>query len=105
MAKYKYIPILEEDYDALGITVETVLESHIDESGALVIKAHKYDSGFVCDNNCKDCPVNETDCDGECFYCPCFNNCSESILGILRGVCKSGGSRVCRHQKGENQNG
>ena len=33
---------------------------------------------FVCDNDCKNCPIADTDCDGDCEGCPCNNNCDES---------------------------
>ena len=103
MAKFKFIPVPAEEYDALGITENTIIETYINESGALVVKAITVEDGFVCDGNCKECPVNETDCDGECFNCPCFGKCEDGETSMPSGVCKSGGSRLENDLEGRNE--
>ena len=80
MAEFKFLAIPAEDYDALGITADTLLQTGVNEHGDLVI--HAVTGGelveFVCDGVCEDCPAAGTDCDGDCLSCPCYANCGDS---------------------------
>lgn len=80
MEKFKLIPIPAEDYDALGICPDTILETYITEDGALIVRRVTNDDleEFVCDGNCDSCPIAENDCDGDCFSCPCYACCDDS---------------------------
>ena len=97
MAKIKFLPIPAEDYDALGITDKTILETSVTESGALIVRKVTNEDleEFVCDGDCGGCPVANTDCDGECFSCPCYACCDDSDYDPPKkdGVCKSHGTR------------
>ncbi len=80
MSEFKFLPIPAEDYDALGIGPDTVLETRLTEEGVLIVRALTDDDmdEFACDGDCQSCPVAEVDCDGECFSCPCYANCDDS---------------------------
>jgi hypothetical protein len=94
MAEYKFIPVPAEDFDALGININTVIQTYITEDGALVIRPVKEEDmeEFICDGDCSECPVSRTDCDGDCFSCPCYANCEDSEY-LKEGACKSHGDR------------
>lgn len=97
MAQFKCLPIPAEDYDALGIGPETILETRFTDDGALIVRkvtAQNLEE-FACDGNCDSCPVAETDCGGDCFSCPCYANCDDSDYDSPKkeGVCKSHGTR------------
>ena len=59
MAEFKLLPIPAEDYDALGITPETVLETYFTDDGALIVRAVKVDdlNNLVCGSDCECCPM------------------------------------------------
>ena len=80
MAKFKLLPIPAEDYDALGINSDTVLETYITDDGALIIRkvTDEILEELICDGDCDCCPVAEYDCDGVCFSCPCYPYCDDS---------------------------
>ena len=97
MAQFKFLPIPAEDYDALGIGPDTVLETQLTGDGALIVRTVTPADmeEFVCDGICDACPVADTDCDGECFSCPCYACCDDSDYDPPKkeGVCKSHGTR------------
>ena len=101
MAEFKFLPIPTEDYDALGITADTVLQTGFNENGDLVIHAVTGEEleEFVCNGNCRSCPLADIDCDGECLSCPCYANCDDSDFtfpegsAFPEGACKSHGDR------------
>ena len=80
MAEFKLLPIPTEDYDVLGIGPNSIIETSVNESRALVIRAINPEDteDFACDGNCESCPVSETDCDGDCQGCPCYALCEDS---------------------------
>jgi len=80
MAQFKFLPVPAEDYDALGIGPDTILETSITGKGARLIRRVTGEDleEFVCDGICDACPVADTDCDGECFGCPCYACCDDS---------------------------
>lgn len=88
MAKFKLLPIPAQDYDALGITVDTVIETRITDDGLLVVRTVFDDDldRFVCDGDCDDCPIDGSDCDRECSDCPCHASCDDSNLIKEEGV-------------------
>ena len=95
MAEFMFLPIPTEDYDALGIGPDTILETHVTDDGVLVVRAVT-DADleeFVCDGDCESCPVAQTDCDGECFACPCYASCDDSDYTPQESACKSHGAR------------
>ena len=95
MAEFKFLPIPAEDYDALGISSDTILETRITDDGVLIIRPVTDDDldEFICSGDCNSCPVAHTDCDGDCFCCPCYACCDDSDYEQPRGVCKSHGNR------------
>lgn len=80
MAQFKFLPIPSEEYDALGISPNTILETRITDDGALIVRrvSGKDLEEFVCDGDCDFCPVADTDCDGDCLSCPCYACCDDS---------------------------
>ena len=59
MADFKYIPIPAEDYDTLGITDDTVLETRITDDGALIVRVVRAEDldDLVCKHDCECCPM------------------------------------------------
>ena len=80
MANFKFIPIPAEDYDALGLTPDTILETRVTDDGALIVRpVDAVDlEEFVCDGDCDECPVAYNDCDYDCLSCPCYACCMDS---------------------------
>jgi len=80
MAQFKLMPIPIEDYHALGITGNTVIETRITDDGMLIICPVLDDDldQFTCDGDCEECPLADSDCDGDCLGCPCYICCDES---------------------------
>jgi hypothetical protein len=85
MAKYKYVPVLLEDYEALDVGADDVVESFAAEDGSLVIRAVRDFGDFVCSGGCEECPVGEASCHADCFRCPCLAG---------SGFCRCGGKRL-----------
>jgi len=80
MAEFKHIPIPSEEYDALGMSEDSVLQTGINGNGDLVVHVVTDDDmeEFVCDGDCGSCPLRDIDCDGECLSCPCYASCDDS---------------------------
>jgi hypothetical protein len=80
MKIFKLLPVPAEDYDALGITANSALESYVTDCGALVIRVLTADDmeEFACDGDCQACPVLDIGCDSECLSCPCYASCENS---------------------------
>ena len=80
MAQFKLLSIPIEDYDALGITENAVIETQITDGGMLIIRPVFDDDldQFTCDGDCEDCPIADSDCDNECLGCPCYACCDDS---------------------------
>lgn len=75
---------VEEMLVPVPIPSQVLAEAEIGEGDMLQITAEKGKitiekatdiSDFVCDEDCENCPVNETDCDGDCESCPCCKKC------------------------------
>ena len=95
MADFKFIPVPAEEYDALGITADTVLQTGINESGDLVVHIITGEEleEFVCDGVCESCLLRDIDCDGECLSCPCYANCDDSDYKPPKGATSHCGRR------------
>lgn len=95
MAQFKFLPIPAEEYDALGIGPNTLLETSITDEGALMVRSVTGEDleAFACDGDCDSCPVADTDCDGYCLACPCYACCDDSDYQRPEGSCKSHGAR------------
>ena len=95
MAQFKFLPIPAEEYDALGIGPNTILETSITDEGVLMVRSVSDEDleAFACDGDCDSCPVAETDCDGYCLSCPCYACCDDSDYQRPEGSCKSHGAR------------
>jgi hypothetical protein len=80
MADFKFLAIPAEDYDALGIDGDTVLQTYFDEQGRYIIQPTTPDDteDFACNGDCEACPVAETECDHDCQACPCYVLCVDS---------------------------
>lgn len=59
MAEFKLLPIPAEEYDALGITPHSVVETNITDNGALIIRIINSDdfNDLICNNDCESCPL------------------------------------------------
>lgn len=90
MVDFKFIPVPTEDYDALGIGPDTVIQTSINDNGDLVVHVVTGEEleEFVCDGDCDGCPLAEADCDGECLSCPCYANCDDSDYTPPKGTHK-----------------
>jgi len=95
MDQIKFLPIPAEEYDALEIGPDTVLETHMTQEGVLIVRAlNDADmEGIICDRMCASCPVARYDCDEHCASCPCFVTCADSGCAQIEGVCQSHGTR------------
>lgn len=60
-----------------GIGEESVIQMSAG-NGKIIIDTVQNKDNFVCDNDCKNCPMSEMDCDGDCADCPCCDSCDES---------------------------
>lgn len=77
---------MKQKFVLLSVAADTLSEAGIDEGGILEIYAEKGriiiqaadTENFVCGDDCESCPMSETDCDGECADCPCFEECDEA---------------------------
>ena len=80
MAQFKLLPIPAEDYDALGINADSVLETIVTDDGTLIVRTVTSEDmeEFACDGNCNSCRVANVECDGDCFGCPCYACCDDS---------------------------
>lgn len=52
METYRLIPVPEEEYDALGITENSIIETYINNNGALVINVLHDKGDFICEGDC-----------------------------------------------------
>ena len=57
-----------------GISADNPVQMYVDGQ-KLVIERLDDTGDIVCEGDCEDCPVGNTDCDGACDTCPCKNNC------------------------------
>ena len=57
MNQYRLLPVPAEDYDALGITPDSILETRVTDAGSLIVRAVTNDDleDFICDDNCFGC--------------------------------------------------
>lgn len=74
------------EYVLFSIPVEMLEEAGIGEegivqmsagNGKIIINTIKDAEDFICDGDCRHCPMSETDCDGDCEGCPCYDSCDE----------------------------
>lgn len=74
--KFVLISVPKEVLEDAGIVDGSVLQIYADGNKLVIEKL--IDTGeIVCDGDCDNCPVNETECDGSCEECPCYKNCEE----------------------------
>lgn len=74
--EFVLISVPKEALEDAGIVDGSVLQIYADENRLVIEKL--IDTGeIVCDGDCDNCPVNETECDGHCSACPCYKNCEE----------------------------
>lgn len=74
--EFVLISVPKESLEDAGIVDGSVLQIYADGNKLVIEKL--IDTGeIVCDGDCDNCPVNETDCDENCEECPCYKNCEE----------------------------
>lgn len=74
--EFVLISVPKEALEDAGIVDGSVLQIYVDGNKLVIEKL--IDTGeIVCDGDCDNCPVNETDCDENCEECPCHINCEE----------------------------
>lgn len=76
-AKFILLSVPAELLDECGISEGSLLEMYAVGKKLVICQANDTD-GFVCDGDCKNCPVSKTECDGDCERCPCNIRCDES---------------------------
>lgn len=79
--EYILFSVPVEMLEEAGIGEESVIQMSAG-NGKIVINTVKNAEDFVCDGDCKNCPMSEIDCDEDCGHCPCFNGCDESGVMI-----------------------
>ena len=86
MAQFRFIPIPAEDYEALGVSADRILQTYFTEDGALMIRAVDEDelADYVCGGDCEKCPLSDDVCDGDCESCPCYINGEDDEHGCRR---------------------
>ena len=62
MENFKLIPIPAEDYDALGINPDSVLETSVIDGNTLVVRVVSDEDmkDLICDNDCEFCPLDNS---------------------------------------------
>ena len=74
--EFVLISVPKEALEDAGIVDGSVLQIYADGNKLVIEKL--IDTGeIVCDGDCDNCPVNETECDGSCEECPCCKNSEE----------------------------
>lgn len=74
--EFVLISVPKEALEDAGIVDGSVLQIYADGNRLVIEKL--IDTGeIVCDGDCDNCPVNETECDENCIGCPCYKNCEE----------------------------
>ena len=74
--EFVLISVPKEVLEDAGIVDGSVLQIYANGNRLVIEKL--IDTGeIVCDGDCDNCPVNETECDGHCSACPCYKNCEE----------------------------
>lgn len=74
--KFTLISVPKEALEDAGIVDGSVLQIYA-VGNKLVIEKLIDTGEIVCDGDCDNCPVNETECDENCIECPCYKNCEE----------------------------
>lgn len=59
-----------------NVSEDTVYEVYV-EGDKIVVKVLTDPGNVVCDGNCDDCPIQDTDCDEDCAHCPCKDHCED----------------------------
>lgn len=77
--EFTLISVPKEALEDAGIVDGSVLQIYAD-GNRLVIERLTDTGEIVCDGDCENCPVNETDCDENCEECPCYKNCEEEEI-------------------------
>ena len=74
--EFTLISVPKEALEDAGIVDGSVLQIYADGNRLVIEKL--IDTGeIVCDGDCDNCPVNETDCDENCEECLCYKSCGE----------------------------
>lgn len=77
MGEYVLFSVLMEMLEETGIGEESVIQMRAG-NGKIIINRVKNEEDFVCDGDCKNCPMSEIDCNEDCENCPCCSGCDES---------------------------
>jgi bifunctional DNA-binding transcriptional regulator/antitoxin component of YhaV-PrlF toxin-antitoxin module len=66
MADFKPLLIPSEDYDALGITPGSVLETRVTDDGILIVRVVNAEDldDLICGSDCECCPMTFSNKDG-----------------------------------------
>ena len=74
MSQFRLLAIPIEDYNALHLTSDSVLQTYFNDSGELVVRAVDEDDleDYECDFECETCPMAFRECDSDCTNCPCY---------------------------------
>lgn len=75
--EYMLFSIPVDMLEEVGISEESIVQMSAG-NGKIIINTAKDTEDFVCDGDCKHCPMSEIDCNGDCENCPCLNECYES---------------------------
>lgn len=76
MGEYVLFSIPVEMLEEAGIGEESVVQMSAG-NGKIIINTIKDTEDFICDGDCRHCPMSEMDCDGDCEACPCYESCDE----------------------------
>ncbi len=76
-AAFVMVPIPLEVLEESGIDIGDLVQFAAGD-GIVVMETVTDLSGFVCDGDCENCPVDQVECGGDCQHCPCSEECDES---------------------------
>lgn len=76
-AIFVMVPIPLEVLEESGINAGDLVQFTAG-NGALIMESMVDFHDIVCDGNCDNCPVDQTECNNACGSCPCCDGCDES---------------------------
>jgi hypothetical protein len=95
MAEFRLLPVSAEDYDALNLGADKIIESYVSDEGSLVIRAIDAPENYICDGDCAGCPLCDAGCGLNCPSCSCYVNFGD------KGFCGCGGIRFTEQRRKE----
>lgn len=74
--EYVLFSVPVEMLEEAGIGEESVIQMSTG-NGKIIINTVTDTEDFICNGDCKQCPMSEVDCEENCEDCPCYDSCDE----------------------------